>query len=68
MMNSPSGRDADCLLHELRFIDRFADLKTVLFPNSSLHFVSSAINACAIRFPDENVATDSYLFVLRSST
>jgi hypothetical protein len=68
MMYAPTGRDADCLLHEPRTINRFADLKAVLFPSSLLHFIPPAINACAVRFPDENVTTDSCLSVSRPST
>jgi hypothetical protein len=62
------GMDADYLLHELRIIDRFADLKAVLFPNSPLHSIVLAINACTVLFPDENVATDSCLSISRPST
>ena len=67
-MNSLTDRNADYLLHELRFINRFINLKVVLFSKSSLHFISSALNICAIRFSDENVITDNHLFVSRFST
>jgi hypothetical protein len=38
-----------------------ADFKAVLFLNIPLHSIISSVNACAIRLPDENVATESCL-------
>jgi hypothetical protein len=66
-MNALICGDVECLLHEPGIIDRFADLKAVLFLNSLLHSIPPAINACDVRFPDENVATDSCLSILRPS-
>jgi hypothetical protein len=61
-------RDRDCLSHEPRTIGRFADLKAFLFPNIPPHSITPVINACAARFPNENVATNSCLSVSRLST
>jgi hypothetical protein len=67
MMKTLIYRDRDYLSHEPRTIGRFADLKADLFPNIPLHSIIPVINACAARFPDENVATDSCLSVSRPS-
>jgi hypothetical protein len=46
MMNTATGGDADCFLHVPRTIAGFTDLKVVLFENSPLQSIPSAINAC----------------------
>lgn len=63
MMKAPTYKDADYLSHEPRTLGRFADLKADLFPNSPLHSITPAINTCAVRFPDENIATNSCLSI-----
>jgi len=51
------------LLHQPRPIYRFADLEPVYFLGSPLHTIPPVTNACAVRFPDEDVATDNCLSV-----
>jgi hypothetical protein len=67
MMSAPTCGDADCLLPKPRTINRFADLKAVLFLNSSLYFIPPAINAYDVCFSDENVTTDGVLSISRPS-
>lgn len=67
MVSERVDRDADSLLHRFRVIGSFAELKVVLFPGSPLHSIPPVINACAVRFPDENIPTDCCLTVPKPS-
>jgi len=68
MMNAPTGRDAECLLHQFRAIACFANLTGILFPDIPLQFIPSVINACTVRFPDKDIPTDDGLTVSRALT